>query len=48
MKNVTVEMKRVVKSRPLNSQYLDPTYPSNSTPFYLYGNCPVLRHVGRP
>jgi hypothetical protein len=33
-----VKIEQVVKSRPLNSQYLDDNYPSTFTPFYLYGN----------
>lgn len=38
LRNIAVEVKRVVESRPLNSQYLDHAYPANFTPFYLYGN----------
>lgn len=37
LKNLTVTVKRVVKSRPLNSVYLDPSYPAGFMPFYLYG-----------
>jgi len=33
-----VTIKHVVKSRPLNSAYLDDNYPRTFTPFYLYGN----------
>ncbi|KAJ4197010.1 hypothetical protein NW767_009253 [Fusarium falciforme] len=33
----TVSFKSVVKSRPLNSPYRDPDYPSEFMPFYLYG-----------
>ncbi|CZS94233.1 uncharacterized protein RAG0_04293 [Rhynchosporium agropyri] len=38
LKNLTVTIKKVVKSRPLNSAYLDPAYASEFMPFYLYGN----------
>ncbi|KAK0123880.1 hypothetical protein ONS95_008875 [Cadophora gregata] len=37
LKDITVTTKHVVKSRPLNTSYLDPTYPSDFMPFYLYG-----------
>lgn len=33
----TVNLKSVVKSRPLNSPYRDSDYPSKFMPFYLYG-----------
>lgn len=37
LKNLTVTIKHVVKSRPLNSAYLDHAYPSEYMSFYLYG-----------
>ncbi|KAL5315999.1 hypothetical protein ACEPPN_016873 [Leptodophora sp. 'Broadleaf-Isolate-01'] len=37
LKNITVTVKHVVKSRHLNSVHLDPAYPSAFMPFYLYG-----------
>ena len=37
LKNLTVTIKHVVKSRHLHSAYLDHTYPSGFMPFYLYG-----------
>lgn len=33
----TVSVTRIVKSRPLNSEYREKEYPENSMPFYLYG-----------
>ncbi|PVH72326.1 pyridoxal-dependent decarboxylase domain protein [Cadophora sp. DSE1049] len=37
LKNITVTIKHVIKSRPLNPAYLDPSYPATFMPLYLYG-----------
>lgn len=37
-RHATITIKKLVKSRPLNSINLDSNYPGTFTPFYLYGN----------
>jgi hypothetical protein len=38
IRDITVSIKQVLKSRPLNSPYRDPSYPLAFTPFYIYGS----------
>ncbi|OCH96572.1 PLP-dependent transferase [Obba rivulosa] len=45
--SVQISNVRVIKNRPLDSRWRDPTYPADFTPFYLYGTAvqPHIAHM---